>query len=113
MNNEVSDDYVEAVLTVSTPDHLGLVEQWLQSHNLNAIRIQVGILAQGTRQAFEAAFGVKLQGEQLPVSLPTPAALADAVQSISIPPPRQYHGLAQRGGRHSAGVSWSGEISRS
>ena len=92
MTDELSDEYVEAVLTVSASDRLDNVVQWLLSHGLRAVRIQVGLLAQGTREAFEAAIGVNLDGAHLPLSLPVPADLSDAVTSIVIPAPRRYHG---------------------
>ncbi len=88
----LSDEYVEAVLTIRATDQQERVERWLVAHGLRFMPLRLGLLVQGNRQAFDTAFGVDLQQARLPMSLPVPSELSDAVDSITIPAPRRYHG---------------------
>ncbi len=87
----VSEEYVEAFLLLTAPDQAPRVESWLTSHGLSHQPIQVGLLVHGRREAFDAAFGTDLQRAELPMSVPVPPELSDAVSSIEIPAPRHYH----------------------
>jgi len=87
----VSEQYVEAVLTTAEDGDRGRIEQWLVERGLRAVPIRAGLLAQGDRRTFDAAFGVDLQRTSLPASLPVPPELRALVASITIPAPRRYH----------------------
>ncbi|MFN8512583.1 MAG: hypothetical protein U0232_26710 [Thermomicrobiales bacterium] len=87
----ISEQYVEAIATLRAPADATRVAQWLSARSLRSQRIQVGLLVQGDRHAFEAAFGISLQQTHLPLSLPIPPELHGAVTTITIPSPRRYH----------------------
>jgi hypothetical protein len=87
----VGDEYVEAVLTLRAGEHEQRVVDWLSAHGLGSLPMRSGLLVQGTRQAFDAAFGVHFEQAHLPMVLPVPAELRDAVDTITVPAPRQYH----------------------
>ena len=78
--------YVEAILT-GPKEEIAQVEAWLTHRNLQPIPMQAGLLATGTRAAFEAAFGVDLANATPPVQLEVPPELREAISSIVIPPP--------------------------
>jgi hypothetical protein len=79
---------VEAILTQSR-EETTRVEKWLTDRNLQPISMRAGLLATGTRDAFEAAFGVDLADAMPPVQLEVPQELREAISSIVIPPPRR------------------------
>jgi hypothetical protein len=81
--------YVEAILTHSK-EELNLVEEWLTARSLQPIPMRAGLLVTGTRDAFEAAFGVDLANARPPVQLEVPPELREAISSIVIPPPRRF-----------------------
>lgn len=89
----VSEEYLEAVLTARKPGQLDRAEHWLGAHGLRFVPLRTGLLVQGDRQTFDAAFGIDLQRATLPMSLPIPPELQDLVASITIPAPRRYHGV--------------------
>jgi len=93
----VSDEYIEAVLTMRAADQSGRAERWLLAHGLRFMPLRLGLLVQGNREAFDRAFGVDLREARLPTFVPVPAELSDAVASITIPPPRQYYSASARG----------------
>ena len=80
--------YVEAILTRSK-EEMAKVEAWLTDRSLQPIPMRAGLLATGTRDAFEAAFGVDLANATPPVQLEVPEELREAISSIVIPPPRR------------------------
>jgi hypothetical protein len=80
--------YVEAILTGSK-EETTQVEAWLTHRNLQPIPMRAGLLATGTRDAFEAAFGVDLANATPPIQLEVPEELREAISSIVIPPPRR------------------------
>jgi hypothetical protein len=80
--------YVEAILTRSR-EETTQVEEWLTDRSLQPIPMRAGLLATGTRTAFEAAFGVDLANTTPPVQLEVPPELREAISSIVIPPPRR------------------------
>jgi hypothetical protein len=87
----VSEEYVEAVVLLTAPDRAPRVETWLTSRGLSCQPIQLGLLAHGRRETFDAVFGTDLQRAELPLTIPVPPELSDAVSSIEIPAPRRYH----------------------
>jgi hypothetical protein len=80
--------HVEAILTRSK-EEMTQVEEWLTHRSLQPIPMRAGLLATGTRAAFEAAFGVDLADATPPVQLEVPQELREAISSIVIPPPRR------------------------
>lgn len=87
----VSEEYAEAVLTLAEPSGATRVEQWLDAHGFRFVPLRIGLLVQGDRKTFDAAFGVDLRREPLPATLPVPADLRGLVASITIPSLRRYH----------------------
>jgi hypothetical protein len=83
--------YVEAILVYAQEGGDPAVERWLAEHGLPTNRMRAGLLVWGDVRAFEAAFGVDIALGGRPVSLPVPLELAQAVESITIPPPPRVH----------------------
>lgn len=81
--------HVEAFL-IRSKEEMTQVEEWLTDRSLQPIPMQAGLLATGTRAAFEAAFGVDLANARPPVQLEVPQELREAISSIVIPPPRRF-----------------------
>ena len=84
----IDPSYVEAIFTGSK-EETTQAEAWLTQRNLQPIPMRAGLLATGTRAAFEAAFGVDLANATPPVQLEVPEELREAISSIVIPPPRR------------------------
>ena len=78
--------YVQAILTGSK-EATTQVEAWLTHRNLQPIPMRAGLLATGTRDAFEAAFGIDLADATPPVQLEVPQELREAISSIVNTPP--------------------------
>jgi hypothetical protein len=83
------EEHVEAIFTGSK-EETAQVEKWLTDRSLQPIPMRAGLLATGTRAAFEAAFGVDLADARPPVQLEVPHELREAISSIVIPPPRRF-----------------------
>ena len=86
----MSEDHVEAILLWSAEGPSPAVERWFSDRGLAVTPMRAGLLVSGSRKVFERVFGVTLAGRDLPVSLPVPAPLGDAVAAISIRRPPDY-----------------------
>lgn len=83
-------DHLEAMLLWSASGPSSVVERWLAERGLQVMPMRAGLLVTGSRETFESAFGVDLEAQELPISLPVPNALRDAVAAISIRRPPDY-----------------------
>jgi hypothetical protein len=87
----MSEDHVEAILLWSAKGPSPAAERWLSDRGLAVTPMRAGLLVSGSREVFEAVFGVALVGRALPVALPVPVELGDNVAAISIRRPPGYH----------------------
>ncbi len=87
-------DHLEAMLLWSDAGPDRSADGWLAERGLTVMPMRQGLLATGDRATFEKAFDVDLEGRALPIALPVPHALRDAVAAISIRRPPAY----QKGG---------------
>jgi hypothetical protein len=85
------ESYVEAVVVSAQGGADPAVEGWFAERGLRTQRMRAGLLVSGDARVFEAAFGVDIRLGERPVSLPVPAELAQAVESITVPPPPRVH----------------------
>jgi hypothetical protein len=86
----MSQDHMEAILLWSSARPSPAAEQWLAAHGLKTMPMRAGLLVVGDRETFERAFGVRLAGRELPLTLPVPAPLQGVVGTISIRRPPDY-----------------------
>jgi hypothetical protein len=85
----IDPSYVEAILTVRNKERMDRVQRWLSDRGLQSAPMRAGLLAMGSRAAFETAFGIDLQHVKPPVRLEVPPELREVVSSIEIPPLRR------------------------
>jgi hypothetical protein len=83
--------HIEAIVAHRQEGYDPTVERWFAARALRTEPMRVGVLVSGTVRAFEAAFGVDVELGERPISLPVPAELAQAVESITIPARPQIH----------------------
>ena len=86
----MSEDHMEAILLWSSAESAAAAEQWLAAQGFETMPMRAGLLVTGERKTFERAFGVRLAGRELPLTLPVPAALQGVVDTISIRRPPDY-----------------------
>jgi hypothetical protein len=83
--------YYEAIVVYAQGGGDPDVERWFAERGFRTQPMRSGLLVSGDVRAFEAAFGVDVALGERPVSFPVPVALAQAVESITIPPPPRLH----------------------
>ncbi len=87
-------DHLEAMLLWAKAGPDRAADHWLAERGLTVLPMRQGLLAAGDRATFEKAFDVTLEGREMPIALPVPEALRDAISAISIRRPPAY----QKGG---------------
>ena len=86
----VENDYIEAVLIWSKKGPSEAAIRWFVDRGYGTMPMIAGLLINGSKACFEAAFDVDLTVSEPPITLPVPDALGEAVSSIIIPKPRKY-----------------------
>ena len=86
----MAQEYFEAILIWTQSGPSPAVAQWMAERGLQTRSMRQGLLISGERATFEFAFQVELDLESLPLSLPVPDELREAVASITIPKPPDY-----------------------
>jgi hypothetical protein len=85
----IGSPYVEAILEWGQSGRDAAAEDWLVARGFQLLPMRAGLLLTGSRAAFEGAFGIDLEHVELPVRLPVPDDLGEAVASVTIPVPRE------------------------
>src|SRR5262245_5450741 len=83
-------DHVEAVLIWSEKGASDKVAIWLGQHGFTVAAMRRGLLVSGDRKTFETVFKVSLNNSDGDVALPVPAAIQEAVSSITVGRLRRY-----------------------
>lgn len=85
--------WLEAFVVLRSEGDRADVATWLSEHGFDVVTTTTGVLARGSRQVFEDAFGLTL--DDLPTttarSLPVPAALQGNVGAVTLLPVPEPH----------------------
>lgn len=96
----VENDYIEAFVIWSNKGRSEAAIRWLVDRGFRTMPMKAGLLINGSKARFEAAFDVDLAVSEPPITLSVPDALGEAVSSINIPKPRNYQTGEIQNGRH-------------